>query len=52
MLITGDLNARAGEELDFTSTQGDSYITGTNLNFPILPNRNNYDKNTNRVEKK
>ena len=51
MLITGDLNARTGEELDFTSTGGDSYITGTNLDFPILPNRNNYDKNTNRSGK-
>ena len=42
VLITGDLNARTGEELDFISTEGDSYITGTNLDFPILPNRNNY----------
>ena len=52
MLITGDLNARTGEELDFTSTGGDSYITGTNLDFPILPNRNNYDKTQAGVENK
>ena len=51
VLITGDLNARTGGKLDFTSTEGDSYITGTNLDFPILPNRNNYDKNTNRSGK-
>ena len=51
VLITGDLNARSGEELDFTSTECDSYITGANLNFPILPNRDTYNKNTNKNRK-
>lgn len=51
VLIMGDLNSRTGEEADITSTEGDSYITGDHLNFPILTNRNNYDKNTNKSGK-
>ena len=43
------MNARTAEEVD--STDGNSYITGAKLNFPILQKSNNY-KNMNKIEKK
>ena len=49
VLVTGDLNGKTGEELHFTITEGAS--TGANLYFRILPNRNNYDKNSNKSGK-
>ncbi len=43
--ICGDLNARAGTEPDFISTQGDKHKPGPiSIPLPSQPHRNNFDK--------
>ena len=51
VMICGDLNSRTGERPDFVSSQGDHFITGDNINFPLYSPRQNYDKSTNAHRK-